>query len=293
MLHLARPWDGQGRSAFGVNDCLISEATGTPPRNVDHSVLMRSVLRGTQTHLLLHPYPRKGHGDRPPRYGFPVRPRAIKEQETPQETEARACLQRMNEVLARVQELGDALDDPLHVWSRLRAAWDRAENEENPRMAEIVRQAREIAPHLRDLDARIRRVLRRARERVSLDRVQEMDRASMLWLVRQPGRTVSERAGPSQRMLATVRRENFDTPENRVLHAYTRLASDIARKWMKEHPKAKASVRYRQVEAFAKRCNMLAEHLMDLDVRVADAGITPNYVPVSYTHLTLPTPPYL
>lgn len=278
MLHLSRPWEGLGRPAFGGQDCLISEVTGTVARNIEHSVLMRSTLRGELTHLLLHPYPRKGHALLPQRSGFPLRPRAVKEQETPEEAEARACLRRMNEVLARVQELGEALDDPLNVWSRLREAWERAENEEDPRMAEIVRQAREVLPQLRDLEPRIRRVLRRARERISLDRVQEMDRASMRWLVRQPGRTIAERAGASQRILATVRRENFDTPENRVVHAYTLLASEVAREWMREHPKAKASRRYGQVDALAKFCRAFSQLLESLDVRIAEAGITPNYV---------------
>ncbi len=278
MLHLARPWEGLGRSAFGGQDCLISEVTGQVAKNIEHSLLMRSTLRGELTCLLLHPYPRTGHAVLPQRNGFPIRPRAVKEQETPEEAEARACLRRMNEVMARVQELGEALDDPLNVWPRLREAWERAEKEEDPRMAEIVRQARETLPRLRDLEPRIRRVLRRARERISLDRVQEMDRPSMRWLVRQPGRTIAERAGASQRILATVRRENFDTPENRVVHAYTRLASDVAREWMMEHPRAKASRRYGQVEAFAKFCRRFSQLLQTLDVRIAEAGITPNYV---------------
>ena len=145
-------------------------------------------------------------------------------------------------------------------------------------MAEIIRQAREILPKLKELEPRIRRVLRRTRELVPLDRVQEMDRASMRWLVRQPGRTIAERAGPSQRILATVRRENFDTAENRVLHAYTLLASDVARQWMREHPKAKASRRYEQVDAFYRFCRVFSRLLAELDVLVADAGITPNYV---------------
>ena len=78
-------------------------------------------------------------------------------------------------------------------------------------MAEIVRQARRMQPVLHDLERRIRRVLRRHRELTPLDRVQEMDRASMVWLSRQPGRSIAERAGASQRILATGRRENFDT----------------------------------------------------------------------------------
>ena len=55
----------------------------------------------------------------------------------------------MNEVLARIQELEEALEDPDMMWERLREAWKRAEDEADPRMAEIVRQARRMLPVLR------------------------------------------------------------------------------------------------------------------------------------------------
>lgn len=184
----------------------------------------------------------------------------------------------MNEVLARIQELEEALEDPSKTWVRLREAWRRAEDEEDPKMAEIVRQARRMQPVLRDLEKRIRRVLRRHRELTPLDRVQEMDRASMVWLSRQPGTSIAERAGSSQRILATVRRENFDTLENRVLHAYARLAADVAREWVREHSRAKASARYAQVEGFRKYCRSLARRLAELGVAVAGAEVTANYV---------------
>ncbi len=280
MLHLRRPWDRMGlpQDGFGPTDCLISEIAGDAPRKGGHSRLMRSQLRDGARELVLHPYPKGGNAKAPLRTGFPVRPRGPKEQETPDEAKARELLRRMNEVLARVQELGEALEDPIAVWPRLRKAWERAENEDDPRMAEIVRQARNVLPQLKALEPRIRRVLRRTRELTPLDRVQEMDRASMRWLVRQPGRTIAERAGASQRILATVRRENFDTPENRVLHSYARLAGDVAREWMQEHPRARESKRYREVEAFGKFCRAFARMLADLAVSVADAGVVPNYV---------------
>ncbi|MBY4606383.1 DUF2357 domain-containing protein [Rhizobium sp. 9T] len=278
MLHLARPWDRSGLESFGPSDCLVSEIAGDAPRRGGHARLMRTQLRDGVRELILHPYPKGGYALNPLRQGFPVRPRTAKEHETPEEVRARELLRRMNEVLARVQELGEALEDPIAVWSRLRLAWERAENEEDPRMAEIVRQAEDVLPRLKALEPRIRRVLRRTRELVPLDRVQEMDRASMRWLVRQPGRNIAERAGASQRILATVRRENFDTPENRALHAYVRLASDVAREWMQEHPRAKASKRYMEVDAFGRFCKTFARMLAELEVRVADTGIVPNYV---------------
>lgn len=280
MLHLGRPWDRAAVSdkTFGPADCLVSEVRGEAPRNGGHSRLMSGHFQDGPVELILHPYPKTANAQRPARIGFPVRPRVVKEHETPEEIRARELLRRMNEVLARVQELGEALEDPLHVWPRLREAWERAENERDPRMAEIVRQAQDILPRLKALEPRIRRVLRRTRELTLLDRVQEMDRASMRWLVRQPGRTIAERAGTSQRILATVRRENFDTPENRVLHAYTKLAFQVAREWMQEHPRARNSRRYLQVDQFGKFCKIFGQMLADLDVSVADAAVVPNYV---------------
>lgn len=280
MLHLGRPWNRKAvaDARFGPTDCLVSEVRGEAPRNGGHSRLMSARLQDGPVELILHPYPKTTNAQRPDRIGFPVRPRGVKEHETPEDVQARELLRRMNEVLARVQELGEALEDPLHVWPRLREAWERAENEDDPRMAEIVRQAQDVLPRLKSLEPRIRHVLRRTREFTSLDRVQEMDRASMRWLVRQPGRTIAERAGTSQRILATVRRENFDTPENRVLHAYSKLAHQVAREWMQEHPRARNSRRYAQVDHFGRFCKNFAQMLADLEVGVADASVIPNYV---------------
>ena len=280
MLHLGRPWNRKAiaGAGFGPGDCLVSEVRGEAPRNAGHSRLMSAKLQEGPVELILHPYPKTTNAQRPDRIGFPVRPRGAKEHETPEDVQARELLRRMNEVLARVQELGEALEDPLHVWPRLRDAWEHAENEDDPRMAEIVRQAHDVLPRLKALEPRIRRVLRRTRELTSLDRVQEMDRASMRWLVRQPGRTIAERAGASQRILATVRRENFDTPENRVLHAYARLAHLVARDWMQEHPRARNNRRYIQVDQFGRFCKTFAQMLADLEVSIADANVIPNYV---------------
>ena len=283
MDRLARPWDSRALPEdrnFGPEHCLLSSVEGPVPPRLDHVELLSSAIRGTPTRLLLHPYPRRDRADRPARAGFPLRVPDGQDPRPghPEEEDARTALRRMKEIVARVQELEEALDDPAQVWTRLRSAWDRAADESNPRMAEIVRQAGSLRPVLRDLESRIRRVLRRAREKVQLDRVQEMDRASMRWLVRQPGRSVAERAGADQRILATVRREDFDTLENRVAHAYVRLAADVAREWLLEHPRAQGSARYRSVDGFRNACRRLSRNLEALGVAVALPGITPNYV---------------
>lgn len=281
MRRLSRPWSARylpEDRPFCPDDCLIITYERTPPQGVAHVVLMKGSVRGQETCLALCPYPKREHAAKPERTGFPVRPRRGHDPKDESEHFAADTLRRMNEVLARIQELEEALDDPGDVWGRLRAAWKRAEHEEDPRMAEIVRQARELKPVLNELLKRIRRVLRRDRELTPLDRVQEMDRASMVWLSRQPGRSVAERAGAGQRILATVRKENFDTLENRVLHAYARLAADAAREWMREHPRAKESARYAQVETLRKMCRAIASVMAELGVSVAQPGSTPNYV---------------
>lgn len=280
-MRLSRPWAQNALSdntSFGPGDCLLSEEIGPAARRAEQIQLMEGVVRDQRRRLLLHPYPRRSSAPSPDRDGFPVRPPSGQEPRTPEEQFALETLQRMHEVLARVQELEEALDNPADLWSHLRAAWRRAENDKEPRMAEIVRQAGIMGPLLKELERHVRRVLRRTSEMTPLDRVQEMDRASMRWLSRQPGRTIAERAGGDQRILAIVRHEDFDTLENRVLHAYVRLAADVAREWTREHPRASESQRFRAVEAFRRGCLSLARNLADLGVGLARADITPNYV---------------
>lgn len=278
MLRLARPWADTGLpddQAFGPGHCLLSEVAASDKAG-EHVLLMRGEAKGEPRLLLQHPYPRRGAAKGPAREGFPPRPRKGKEAEA--DLEALAALTRMNEVTARVQELGEALDDPSTLWARLRAAWDRAEDEEDPRMAEIVRQARGLTPILKPFRDHIRRVLRRHREPTPLDRVQEMDRASMRWLSRQPGRTTAERAGSEQRIMAVVRHQNFDTLENRVAHAYLLLAVEVGREWLREHPRAQGSQRFKLVQGYVKFCKALAVELDDLGVGIAEPDVTPNYV---------------
>ena len=281
MDRMGRPWASRfldANTAFGPGHCLLSQAEKAAPGGQEYSVLLRGMVRNVQRWVLLHPYPRRENANAPARIGFPIRPRSGHVARTQDERVAEKAVTRMNEVLARTQELEEALDDPVNLWSRLRTAWERAENEADPRMAEIVRQAREVQPYLRELEHGLRRVLRRTRELTPVDRVQEMDRASMHWLIRQPGRTTAERAGARQRILATVRHENFNTLENRVLHAYARLAEIVAREWLRDHDQAQGIRRYADVDRFRSVCRAFSRMLGGLGVGLADAGVTPNYV---------------
>lgn len=265
-------------TALGPGDAFLVTGTATALGGLERAPLLSWRSTHSEEQLCLLPYPRSGHSDVPPVQGLPINPRPGSEIRSDDEKFAHETLARMNQVVSRVQELEEALDDPANVWDRLREAWTAAANEENPRMAEIVRQARYLLPTLQELERRLRRVLRRERERLALDRVQEMDPTSMLWLARQPGRNAAERAGPSQRILAVARRENFDTLENRVLHSYTRLAMDVAREWVCEHEHARTSKRFERVETYCRHCRYFARELDALGVGLALPNVTPNYV---------------
>ena len=89
-----------------------------------------------------------------------------------------------------------------------------------------------------------------------------MDRASMRWLSKQPGTTLAQRGGSDQRVLAIVRK-NFDTLENRVLHAYLLLAENKASAWIAEHQRAKDSNRFKVGEKFKKVAKLFGAELKD------------------------------
>lgn len=266
-------------TAFGPDDCLL---IAVDPSTQDKRVLPRLLdweENGRDCELRLLPYPKSGHTQGPPLIqGLPARPKPGLEPRTDEERIALAAMQRMTTMMARVQEVEPSLDDPARLWSRLAAAWRRAEDESDPRMAEIVRQAKAVQTRLRRLEGHLRRVLRRHRELIQLDRVQEMDRASMLWLARQPGGSVAERAGAEQRILSTTRREHYDTLENRVLHSYTILAANVAREWLREHDRARAHERYKLVDRYRRYCRRLARSLAEQGISRAEPGVTPNYV---------------
>jgi hypothetical protein len=210
--------------------------------------------------------------------GVPPRWRIGQVPKTEEDRRSDQALNRLTQVLARVHELEFAADMPVEVWDRLAGFWDAASTEDATLVTEIVRQSADMPAVLERLTDRLRRVLRRERARTGLDRVQEMDLASMAWLTRQPGRTLAERAGPEQRVMAVVRRESFDTGENRVLHAWCRLAVSSARDWMRHNVRAKASPRYARVERLARHARRDANTLRDLGVGIATPGVIPNFV---------------
>ena len=282
MMNLfTRPWSKDVLTddfSFGPDDCLFGEFENKPPNHYEYTVILNGNLQDRDIKFVIFPYPKRDSDSNLTRTGFPLRPDKRNDPVTLEEKAGADALKRMNDVLARIQDFKEALDSPHDTWNRLRANWKHAEDRKQPRMAEIVHQSHGMGSVLQNLSTRIRRVLRRQSELVPLDRVQEMDRSSMIWLSRQPGRNTAERAGSNQKIRAIVRKENFDTLENRVLHSYSRLAHDVAREWMREHPYAKESKKYKDVHTFQKKCRSSISRMVEHNVSLANAGIIPNYV---------------
>ncbi len=196
---------------------------------------------------------------------------------TEDERRARALMLRAEAVWDRVSDVEDALADPACLWATLRRRWTEEDSDE-PHMDVIVRHSNQLDPVLDALEKRPRRILRRVHQQVPVGRVQEIDRRAMLWLARQPGETLAERAGDDQRVLAVAREENYDTLENRVLRAYGELAHLHACEYLDRNKTRRQSTRANQVEAFGRHSGRLARELAARGVRPAEPGVIPNFV---------------
>lgn len=209
---------------------------------------------------------------------LPDRPLPQTEPVTEAEQRAHRLMLRARSVWGRLHDVEMALADPAKLWSNLHARWTSPAANGEPAMEIIVRQAEELSTSIDLLERMPRRILRRTHGSVALSRASEIDRRAMIWLIRQPGESMAERAGDRQRVLAVVREESLDTLENRVLRAYCELAWHVTREYQERNAHLSKSRRVSQVEAFGRRCRRLAHELAARGVRQAMPGIVPNFV---------------
>ena len=207
-----------------------------------------------------------------------ARPAAGVEPSNDVEAASYASFQRAENVWDRLSEFETALADPVTMWAELRRRWAQAGERDEPRMDLIVRHARRLAQTIDAIDRAPRRILRRTHRQVPIGRVQEMDRRTLTWLIRQPGDSLAERAGDTQRVLGVTREENIDTLENQVVRSYAQLAFSVARDYCERHRQKDKTRRYRDVLEYSRRCRRLARDLAARGVREAEAGVTPNFV---------------
>jgi len=151
-----------------------------------------------------------------------------------------------------------------------------------PRMALIVKIAQDLRRQLPEIVLGIRRILLRERELIPMHRVQESDIGCLRWYVRQPGRTAAEKAGTRQKLLAVVRREIFDTLENRILKEFIRLCRREAYRYLQDvvgsDPKFQSATRSILVRSFREVCRECLRDPTLEAIRKPGAGIAPNNV---------------
>jgi hypothetical protein len=123
-----------------------------------------------------------------------------------------------------------------------------------------------------------RRVLQRIRAQTPLARVTELDPACLRALVRAPGRTVAEKAGTRQTILAVARTDTVDTLENRVLRDFLERSAAEAARYGRVHARFDRSRRWRQVQAWGRAARAEAAALSEAGVRTLPPAVTPNYV---------------
>jgi hypothetical protein len=208
----------------------------------------------------------------------PERPPSKLDPQTDQEKEGYRLMLRAKAVWDRLRDVERALSDPAQLWPELRRRWTEEGHNIPPSMDVIVHHAFSLWRTIDELSRAPRRILRRTHQHIPVSRVQELDRRTMTWLVRQPGETLAERAGDQQRVLAVVREENFDTLENRVLRAYCDLAAHVAKDYLELNKGKRSTTRARKVEAFGRASRRLARQLLEQGVRLAEPGVTPNFV---------------
>jgi hypothetical protein len=128
---------------------------------------------------------------------------------------------------------------------------------DEPRLALIVKLARELPAVISNVCNRPRVVLRRVRSMLGVGRVQEVDSSCLRWLARQPGRNLIEKAGPKQRVMAIERVENADTQENRVVRDLLLRGGDECMRYLIEHRRFANHMRVRTVRDFGNELGNL------------------------------------
>ena len=220
-----------------------------------------------------------GHGiDRPSI--TPVGDESDENQEEPD-----ALIHRfLRTIRARMQDFETCLSDGLDPWSHVQKLWLGPKAPRDPTMDVLIQHERKYRTTWSDIAEHTRRLLTRKRELVALSRVQELDVQCMQWLSRQPGKTLAERAGGRQRIMAFARYENRNTLENRIFldlmvrtgaAARDYLAMNHGRTGQSSSP---GTSRIRLVEAYMRECSHIQMELILQGVLRQTGPVQPNYV---------------
>jgi len=168
-------------------------------------------------------------------------------------------------------------------WDAVQAYLEKIQaNKQEPFRALIVDIAEEMHSHLPEIVRATRRALIRERQMMSANRVEETDIGCLRWYIRQPGRTMAEKAGPRQRLLAIARQETHNLHENRILKDFLLRCNHVGKRYIAnafvENPAYVTSTRVQCVRLLASLCVQLHLSPQLLDVTAPNPATPPNYV---------------
>lgn len=150
---------------------------------------------------------------------------------------------------------------------------------ETPPEGLVTQMARNSMQDIESVVVDLRKVLARQREKVSLGLVQQVDSHCLQWLTRQPGRDAIEKAGSKQRILAVVRRDNYNTMENRVLKDFLIRVGNLSKSYWSEYgQKFNGHETIKLIKKLSNLCQEgLALPMMDTVMGLQELPV-PNYV---------------
>lgn len=131
---------------------------------------------------------------------------------------------------------------------------------------------------LKEIYRGAKRILRRERDTERLSKAREFDKASLIRIAQLPGRTISEKAGPKQRIPAVKRYETTDTLENRVVEHFCRLAEIEWRRNQADERTALSDERKPLATGFVGLCKRV-RHSDDFGLvqKLESPCVAPNY----------------
>ena len=138
---------------------------------------------------------------------------------------------------------------PLVFWRDL-LGYLKANYDNDPaKHALIVEIAESISEPIDYITSKPKKILRRVRDQQRIQNVQEIDTHCIVDLARRPGYTLSEKAGPKQRILAIKRKESIDVLENRVTLHCCKLIGEASTRYLAAHSSIKESRRKKLVDS--------------------------------------------
>lgn len=151
-----------------------------------------------------------------------------------------------------------------------------------PRRALIVDIAEKMNRGLGQTILAARRILVRERRLLPAGRIEETDSSCLRWMIRQPGESIAEKAGPRQQLMGIARNETFDLHENRIVKDFLLKCTEEGRRYVRrsfgENPAYLTTSRLQLVQAYSNLCVQLskAPHLVAVSSPIP--GTPANYV---------------